>query len=131
MTSERADPTDGAPVDAIELPFCCWSSFFGVTFRCGSSADLGALGGLLTSGFFSCVLLAELAVGRIIRVRKESSAGAREAVLLLMRDRGLSWAVVDDGPIDAWDARLRTVVDVAGVDGLRVALPGPLDDEVL
>ena len=94
---------------------------------------MASLGGLFTSGLLSCTLLAELAVGRIIRARNESSGGAFGVVLLLTPDRGLSCAAValDDGASDAWDARLRTGADVAGLAGLRVAFPGGLEDEVL
>jgi hypothetical protein len=77
------------------------------------------LGGLLTSTR-SCILLAELAVGRIMRARKDSS-GPREPALLT-RDRGLSWVVVvcEVGARVACDARLRIVV-LPGVVGLSPA----------
>lgn len=56
-------------------------------------------------------MLAELAVGRIIRARNDSS-GAR-ALTLLVRDFGLSCVVFDGGASDPREGCLRTVVDGA------------------
>lgn len=54
----------------------------------GVCAGLEGRGGLLTS-VFSCVLLAELAVGRIMRARNPSSTGL-VALPLLTRECGRS-----------------------------------------
>ena len=77
-------------------------SFFGVIF-----AAFASLGGLLGSTL-SCILLAELAVGRIIRARKPSSRGAREDAVLI-RDLGRS----------GMECVASQVVSGLRVDGLR------------
>lgn len=55
---------------------------------------------------FSCALLAELAVGRIMRARNESSGVFEDT--LPTRERGLS-EILAAGAKDAWEAALRIV----------------------
>lgn len=72
-----------------------------------------SLGGLVISSF-SCLLLAELAVGRISLAREESSTGLELGTLA--REVGLSWE--DEECCGAREARepcLRTVVEVVFV----------------
>lgn len=73
------------------------------------------LGGLLISSF-SCVLLAELAVGRIILAKKDSS-GAREAALLLARECGLSCDVLGLGASETREPCLRTELEDVVLEG--------------
>lgn len=63
----------------------------------------------------SSILLAELAVGRIIRAKNDSS-GAR-ALTLLVRDFGLSCVALVGGASDAREGCLRTVLDGAILEG--------------
>lgn len=95
----------------------------------GACAGLEGRGGLLTS-VFSCVLLAELAVGRIMRAKNPSSTGL-VALPLLTRECGRSWVDCGDergACLRALEAvgvvarALAPLTAVFEVDGLRVRL---------
>lgn len=92
---------------------------------------LDALGGLLKSAF-SCVLLAELAVGRIMRARNPSSTGLELALLAREPGRSLDdWLCGDPRGVlrtlEAVGVEERALAPFFKVDGLRDAVEVVVD----
>lgn len=110
--SSPAGRTDSL-VDLVLTGLPVWGAL-----SAGFLGALASLGGLVMSSF-SCLLFAELAVGRISLASEESSTG-RE-LRMLAREVGRSWEEVCCGAREAREPCLRTVVVVAdGTEGLDV-----------
>lgn len=102
-----------------------WTLVLGTTLFV-AWVGLDALGGLLKSAF-SCVLLAELAVGRIMRARNPSSTGLELALLAREPGRSLDdWLCGDPRGVlrmlEAVGVEERTLAPFFKVDGLRDAV---------